>query len=96
MNGTYSAGVTQVVLPVWFDTYDFARRVDYLGIGLIGNRRNAPKCARSELGPVLIRAVFGTEARRMRNTAAAIAKSCRATGGGREIAAQAILELLSN
>ncbi|CAG9990345.1 unnamed protein product [Clonostachys byssicola] len=91
-----SAGVAQVVLPVWFDTYDFARRVDYLGIGKIGNRQHAPSLSKDELAPVLRQVVLGREAERIRERAAVIAKACQAGGEGREIATQAILELLAD
>lgn len=85
-----------MVLPVWFDTYDFARRVDYLGIGRIGNRQHAPSLSKDELAPVLRQVVLGREAERIRERAAVIAKACQAGGDGREIATQAILELLAD
>lgn len=43
-----SAGVAQIVLPVGFDNSDFAARVEYLGIGLWGNKKASgtikPRC----------------------------------------------------
>ncbi|KAF8176083.1 hypothetical protein BJ912DRAFT_930804 [Pholiota molesta] len=36
-------GVPQVILPQWFDLYDNATRVEYLGIGECGCRSTAPK-----------------------------------------------------
>lgn len=35
-------GIPQVVLPVWVDLYDFAIRVEYLGVGVWGSRNAAP------------------------------------------------------
>lgn len=89
-----NAGVPQVVLPVWFDTYDFARRVEYLGIGKIGNHRHAPRCDRTELARVLQQVVFGPESQVLKARAAKIAEACKASGGGRSVATRAILDLL--
>jgi UDP-glucoronosyl and UDP-glucosyl transferase len=33
-----STGIPQLVLPGWYDSWDWAARVDYLGIGVWGNR----------------------------------------------------------
>ncbi|KID72720.1 Glycosyltransferase sdnJ [Metarhizium brunneum] len=88
-----SAGVPQVVLPVWFDTYDFARRVEYFGIGKIGNYHNAPRCSESELSPMLKQVVLGKRAEIMRSKAAAMAEACKANGDGCAVAAQGILNL---
>ncbi|KAK1978938.1 UDP-glucoronosyl and UDP-glucosyl transferase [Colletotrichum cereale] len=89
-----SAGVPQVVLPVWFDTYDFATRVEYLGIGKRGSANHAPKCAAKELGPILKQVILGKSAERFRKKAAVLAETCKADGGGRAIAAKAILKEL--
>ncbi|WQF84437.1 Putative UDP-glucuronosyl/UDP-glucosyltransferase [Colletotrichum destructivum] len=89
-----SAGVPQVVLPVWFDTYDFATRVEYLGIGKRGSTNHAPKCAAKELGPILKEVVLGESAEGFRKKAADLAEVCRRDGGGRVIAAKAILKEL--
>ncbi|OHW90540.1 UDP-glucoronosyl and UDP-glucosyl transferase [Colletotrichum incanum] len=89
-----SAGVPQVVLPVWFDTYDFATRVEYLGIGKRGSTNHAPKCAAKELGPILKQVVLGKSAEGFRKKAAELAEACKAEGGGRVIAAKAILKEL--
>ncbi|EXU97601.1 UDPGT family protein [Metarhizium robertsii] len=88
-----SAGVPQVVLPVWFDTYDFARRVEYFGIGKIGNYHSAPKCSESELSPILKQVVLGRRAEIMRSKAAAMAEACKTNGDGCAVAAQGILNL---
>ncbi|PYI08226.1 UDP-Glycosyltransferase/glycogen phosphorylase [Aspergillus sclerotiicarbonarius CBS 121057] len=48
------AGVPQVVLPVWFDTFDFAARVEYLGIGVCGSRKTAPDVSGEDLVEALL------------------------------------------
>ncbi|KAJ3488218.1 hypothetical protein NLG97_g6237 [Lecanicillium saksenae] len=89
-----SAGVPQIVLPVWFDTYDFARRVEYFGIGKIGNYGSAPKCAKEELAHILAQVVLGDSAKKMREKAAMMAAECAVNGSGCEMAARGILNLV--
>ncbi|KAM3446730.1 hypothetical protein MY3296_009399 [Beauveria thailandica] len=89
-----SAGVPQIVLPVWLDTYDFARRVEYFGIGKIGNYHHAPQCSKSELAPILLEVVLGKTAKAIRQNAAEMAATCSVNGPGCEIAARGILGLL--
>ncbi|KAM7200695.1 Glycosyltransferase sdnJ [Naviculisporaceae sp. PSN 640] len=38
------AGVPQIVLAMWYDTFDYATRVEYLGIGAYGNREKGRNC----------------------------------------------------
>ena len=45
--------ILQVVLPLWYDTYDFAARVEHLGIGIRGNKRSAPSVDGEEIGAAL-------------------------------------------
>ncbi|KAI1258584.1 hypothetical protein F5Y18DRAFT_444444 [Xylariaceae sp. FL1019] len=42
------AGVPQVVLAMWYDTFDYATRVEYLGIGVYGNRAAGNNCVVNE------------------------------------------------
>ncbi|THU81034.1 UDP-Glycosyltransferase/glycogen phosphorylase [Dendrothele bispora CBS 962.96] len=51
------AGVPQIVMPVWIDTYDFARRVEFLGIGVYGSKTSAPGADAEEFGQALLRVV---------------------------------------
>lgn len=88
-----SAGVPQVVLPVWMDTYDFARRAEILGIGRWGNRTNeGVLCKGKELGSVLIDVLIGGRSSVYMSRAKELADLCRRSGGGRVIAARKILE----
>lgn len=86
------AGVPQVVLPVWFDTYDFAARVEYLGIGVYGNRKTAPAVNGRELGSALNRVLASGESEVMLQKAKMIASKL---GGdeGRVVACEKILTL---
>lgn len=84
------------MLPVWFDTYDFARRVEYFGIGKIGNYGSAPKCAEEELAPILAQVVLGDCATKMREKAAMMAAKCAMNGTGCEMAACGIINLVTD
>ncbi|EJT74266.1 hypothetical protein GGTG_08109 [Gaeumannomyces tritici R3-111a-1] len=87
-----SAGVPHVVLGVWMDTYDFANRAEYLGIGIWGNKRSKPGCRPEELGPALVDVLMGPRSAQMKLKAAELARLCASNGGGREMAARTILD----
>ncbi|KAL9109104.1 MAG: hypothetical protein Q9227_006195 [Pyrenula ochraceoflavens] len=90
-----AAGVVQVVLPVWMDTYDFATRVEWLGIGVRGNRSAAPRAEASELGQALLSAVDGPDSESMRVKAKNIAESVGKVDG-RVVAYEKIAETLKS
>ena len=85
------AGVPHVVLPVWYDTYDFATRVEWLGIGVWGNKTAAPSIDGAELGAALVRVVTGAEAMCMFLKALDLTDNLRE---GRFVACEKIIELL--
>ncbi|KAL2832900.1 hypothetical protein BDW59DRAFT_180514 [Aspergillus cavernicola] len=72
-NEAMRAGVPQVILPTWFDTYDFAARVEYLGVGVWGNKSTAPTIKGPELGEALIRVLHSETSSAMRKKAKSIA-----------------------
>jgi hypothetical protein len=85
-----AAGVPQVVLPNWIDSYDFAYRVEALGVGRWGNRNSSPHCTADEFGSALQDVVLGPRALDVRLRAAELARLC-ATEPGRMLAARTIL-----
>ena len=88
-------GVPQVVLPVWYDTYGFANRTEFLGIGVWGSRGAAPGAEAEEFAGALGRVVGGgVEGRRMRERARELGGVGKAAGGRREVA-RVIVELMS-
>ncbi|THW62868.1 UDP-glucoronosyl and UDP-glucosyl transferase family protein [Aureobasidium pullulans] len=87
------AGVPQVVLPVWIDTYDFAIRVEYLGIGVWGNRVAAPYVGASELGTAFLKVVDGRESAGMMIKAKSIAVPFQ-EHPGRQVAFEKMTEIL--
>lgn len=94
-DGVPSAGVPQVILPVWSDTYEAPRRAELLGVGCWGNPTSAPKCAAVEVGPALIDVVLGPKAVQMRARAKEVAAICVRGGLGRTKAAKEILKFIS-
>ncbi|KAJ8085589.1 hypothetical protein PM082_004407 [Marasmius tenuissimus] len=86
------AGVPHVVLPVWYDTYDFASRVEYLGVGIYGSKACSPRVEAGEFGHALAR-VVDSEAEQYRAKARELRDVCWKRGGGREIGAKKVLEL---
>ncbi|KAH8733456.1 hypothetical protein BGZ61DRAFT_160072 [Ilyonectria robusta] len=88
-----TAGVPQVVLPVWADTFDFANRAELLGIGRWGNVNNCPRWSASELAPILIDVVFDRNAE-FAAKSRVLAEVCRQEGGGRNVAAKKILGMI--
>ncbi|KAI1141417.1 glycosyltransferase family 1 protein [Hypoxylon sp. FL0543] len=88
------AGVPQVVCPVWLDTYDFARRVEMIGVGVRGNENTAPYVKADEFAAALERVIGDSaEAQKFRETAKRISKEVGGIDSGREIAAQRIKEV---
>ncbi|KAL0575337.1 hypothetical protein V5O48_006639 [Marasmius crinis-equi] len=86
------AGVPHIVLPVWYDTYDFASRVEYLGIGIYGSKACSPGVEAEEFGKALLR-IVGSEAQQYKGKAGSLGDACRARGNGRELGAKRVLEL---
>ncbi|KAB8296392.1 hypothetical protein EYC80_009142 [Monilinia laxa] len=75
-------GIPQVVLPVWVDLYDFAIRVEYLGVGVWGSRNAAPNWTAAELSTALLKVVGDSdEAISMRKRALEISKPYQETPG---------------
>ena len=73
-----SCGVPQILLPQWFDLYDNATRVEYLGIGACGSWRTAPALSVGELEAAVVRV---TTTASYREKAAELGRLCRAKEG---------------
>ena len=87
------SGVPHVVLPVWFDTYDYAQRAEFLNIGIFGSKTSAPGVHAAEFGRALVRVTGDSaEAEKFRMSAKRLKELCKAKGNGRELASAAILK----
>ena len=82
------------MLPVWYDTYDFANRVEYLGIGLWASKATAPHVDADDFSRAVMAVIdTGEEGRRRRARAREFGEVCR-KAGGRERACAKIIELV--
>lgn len=75
-------------MPCWHDTFDFAERVELLGIGVHGSRKAAPVADAREFGNALITVLGGNHKERAKFLAESVARY-----GGRKLAADKIIEL---
>jgi UDP:flavonoid glycosyltransferase YjiC (YdhE family) len=90
------AGVPQVILPGWTDCYDFANRVEFLGIGRCGSTKAKPSWKADELGYELQEVVLGPNAAAMKEKATQLAAIADKNGDGADIAARALLDEINN
>ncbi|CAG7992048.1 unnamed protein product [Penicillium olsonii] len=90
-NEAVRTGVPQVILPQWIDCYDYAERVEMLGIGRVGNRKAKPQWTARELSKELLRVLQGQSAISMRQRASDLASMCDKNGIGAVVAAQTLL-----
>ncbi|KAL7956363.1 glycosyltransferase family 1 protein [Trichoderma compactum] len=90
-NEAIVAGVPQVVLPVWGVNYDYAQRVERLGVGRCGNRTPQPHWNAEEVSRELLHVLVGDDAVVMKQQAVAVKKICKQNGSGADCAAIAIL-----
>ena len=89
-----SAAVPQVILPCWLDTFDFANRVEWLGIGVYGSRGAAPGVQAGELSRALMRVLGdGKEGAMMKVKARELAELAGKAGGRRK-ACEKIIEFM--
>ncbi len=52
------AGVPQVICPLWLDCIDYAARVEYLGIGIDGNKKVGFPIEANEVANAVIRVLI--------------------------------------
>jgi UDP:flavonoid glycosyltransferase YjiC (YdhE family) len=88
---THSAGVPHIVLPCWYDTYQYAARVEWLGIGIFANKSTAPGANGKEFGDALI-SVTSTANQTIMTKKAKDLAAATAKYGGRKRAAQLLAE----
>ena len=90
-----SCGIPQIVLPAWYDTYQYAARVEYLGIGIYGNRKVAPSVEAEEFGQALSTILLDKKDGKAQNYRVQAEKLgvISRKAGGRKRACEAILEI---
>ena len=78
---------------MWVDLYDFATRVEYLGIGVWGNPKSAPNWTAEELGTAFLKVLGDSDASTsMRKRAQELGKTYQSKPG-RNTAAREIAKL---
>ena len=77
-------------MPSWLDCYDYANRVELLGIGRWGSKKSRPKWTAAELSPILVEVALDRSAEFIQR-AKALALTCGSPERGREHAAAEIL-----
>lgn len=85
--------MTQIILPVWYDTYDFATRIEYLGIGIWASKTTAPAISTPELGEAFLRILHSEEGTIMREKVRTLAAKL-GSSEGRVVACEKLIELM--
>lgn len=83
----------QIVIPVWYDTYEYAARVEYFGVGVWGTKQTAPAINGLELGDAFLRILHGEESSTIQEKAKAIASKFGPVEG-RVVACEKLIELM--
>ncbi|KAF4448436.1 glycosyltransferase family 1 [Fusarium austroafricanum] len=79
-------GVPQVILPKWFDTYNYAATAEYVGVGIWPNKATAPNWTAEELSSAFIKVISNET---MREAAQRLGQVARQYDG-RHMAARAV------
>lgn len=88
-----SAGVPQIVLPLWVDLYNFAQLVEDIGVGVWGCREISPDWTAECLSDAILKvADGGPKSLAMRETAKRLGEISQKSPG-REVAAREIASL---
>lgn len=89
----HSSGMPHIVLPLWVDLYSYATRVEYLGVGVWGNKATAPNWTAEELGNAFMTVLGDDEkAKSLRRKAKKLGDSFK-DKAGRVCAADKLAEL---
>jgi hypothetical protein len=80
---------------MWVDTYDYAIRAEWLGVGVWGNRHAAPLWTADEIGPSILKVISADRGPVYRQKATALAPPSTEMFG-RIIAAKEIVKILAD
>ncbi|TFK37197.1 hypothetical protein BDQ12DRAFT_608098 [Crucibulum laeve] len=82
-------GIPHVILPRWYDLYDYAQRAEYLGVRIFASKTVAPDVDSVEFANAVIR-VIAPQSTYIKK-AKELAHICKAKCRGRELGAERIL-----
>lgn len=89
-----SAGVAQVILPMWADLYNFAALVETIGLGVWGCKETSPNWTSKCLSSAILEVVGGGEPSvNRRKKAKSLGLSVQWGEKGRDIAAREVSKL---
>jgi UDP:flavonoid glycosyltransferase YjiC (YdhE family) len=88
-----SAGVPQIVLPMWVDLFNYAQLAEQTGVGLWGCRSTTPDWTPQCLEESIVSVAFGPGSEKFRAKAREISVEAKRDGLGRDIAARRVAEL---
>lgn len=90
----YRTGVPQIVMAQWHDTYEYAAKIEYLGIGVYGNKSCAPDLDGQEFEVAATKCVGINEiSRKIQERANELGRLCQ-RNIGTEVAVEKIISLL--
>jgi len=89
----YSAGVPQIVLPMWADLYNYAQLAEQIGVGLWGCRETSPEWTPECLRDDILHVAASNVSEGLRAKAKEISVEARKDGLGRDISARIIAQL---
>ena len=88
-----SAGVPQVVLPMWADLFNYAQLAEQTGVGLWGCRATTPDWTPQCLEESIVRVASGPDGAVFRAKAREVSVEAKWGGLGRDISAARVAEL---
>lgn len=90
---SHSAGVPQIVLPLWTDTYNYAQLAEQTVVGIWGCRETPPDWTSDCLRDDVVKVALGPDSMAFRAKAKEVSAAAREQGVGREIWARIIAKL---
>lgn len=88
-----SAGVPQVVLPLWADLYNYAQLAEQTGVGFWACRETSPEWTPECLRDGILRVAASDVSDRLRAKAREVGAEAGKNGPGRDISASIIAQL---
>jgi UDP:flavonoid glycosyltransferase YjiC (YdhE family) len=89
----HSAGVPQIVLPLWADLYNYAQLAEQLGVGFWACRETSPDWTPECLSDGIVKVAASSESEAFQTKAREISAAAGKDGHGRDISAGIIAQL---
>ncbi len=76
-----AAGKPQIILPAWMDCYDFANRVEFLGLGGWAHKRTTLRVEAADLSAAFVEVLLGPRAAEIKANARRLGALCNEVPG---------------